>query len=161
MNKPGSPGANLPATQIWLFWPGMRPGEMPTFSALYRTCRPPSPPAVDLLRGLAMQTGVDILDIPGVTDDADNDYEGQMAGALAALDDHDVVFVHVEAPDEAAHAGDAAGKVRAIEQVDALMVPQVMARRARADETDACWCCPTIPTPLESSRPTWPSRCPS
>ena len=82
---------------------------------------------VDLLRGLALQTGVDVLDIPGVTDAGDNDFAGQMAGALAALDDHDVVFVHVEAPDEAGHAGDVEGKVRAIEMVDALMVPQVLA----------------------------------
>ena len=68
---------------------------------------------------------MDVLAIPGVTDGGDNDFAGQMAGALRALDDHDVVFVHVEAPDEASHAGDVAGKVRAIELVDAQMVPQV------------------------------------
>ena len=69
------------------------------------------------------------LPIPGVTDGPDNDYEGQMKAALAALADHDVVFVHVESPDEAGHAGDAAGKVEAIEQVDALMVPRSCMRR--------------------------------
>ena len=93
-----------------------------------------------------------------------------MKAALAALADHDVVFVHVESPDEAGHAGDAAGKVKAIEQVDALMVPQILAAAGgraappgRAPErlaaASGCWCCPTIP-PRWRSGPTWPNRCP-
>ena len=114
-----------PATQIWLFWPGMKPERLPSFAAANGRRRAVMTSAVDLLRGLALQTGVDLVAIPGVTDAGDNDYKAQMAGALAALTDHDVAFVHVEAPDEASHAGDLAGKVRAIEQVDALMVPQV------------------------------------
>ena len=135
-----------PATQIWLFWPGMRPGRMPTFSSLYgRSAALTS--GVDLLRGLAMQTGLAVLDIPGVTDEADNDYQGQMAGALAALDDYDVVFVHVEAPDEEAHAGDAAGKVLALERIDALMVGQVTARRAAGDDLRLL-AMPDHPTPV-------------
>ena len=114
------------ATQIWLFWPGVRPAEMPAFSDLYQGNRAALTSPVDLLKGLAVQTRIDYLLLPGVTDGPDNDYEGQMKGALAALADHDLVFVHVESPDEAGHAGDAAGKVEAIEQVDALMVPRIV-----------------------------------
>ena len=99
---------------------------MPAFAELYGGRKAALTSPVDLLKGLAVQTGIDFLAIPGVTDGPDNDYEGQMKAALAALADHDVVFVHVESPDEAGHAGDAAGKVEAIEQVDALMVPQVV-----------------------------------
>ena len=120
-----------PATQIWLFWPGTKPERMPTFAEMNGGKTAALTTAVDLLRGLALQTEVDMLTIPGVTDAGDNDYAAQMAGALGALEDHDVVFVHVEAPDEASHAGDVAGKVRAIEQVDALMVPQATARARR------------------------------
>ena len=54
-------------------------------------------------------------------------------GALTALKDHDLVFVHVEAPDEAGHAGDVEGKVTAVEQVDALMVPQLDADDLASD----------------------------
>ncbi len=115
-----------PVTQIWLFWPGTRAAEMPAFADLYQGKRASLTSPVDLLKGLAVQTGIDYLPIPGITDGPDNDYEGQMKAALASLADHDVVFVHVESPDEAGHAGDAAGKVEAIEQVDALMVPQVL-----------------------------------
>jgi len=121
----------LPATQIWLFWPGMKPAGMPSFAESYGGRRAALTSSVDLLRGLALQTGVDCLVIPGVTDGGDNDYEAQMAGALEALDDHDVVFVHVEAPDEASHAGDIAGKLRALERIDALMIPQAIAMGER------------------------------
>ncbi len=132
----------LPATQVWLFWPGERPGAMPSFSELYGVSAAMSS-AVDLLRGLAKQARVDFLDISGVTDGNDNDYQAQMTGCIEALGTHDAVFVHVEAPDEASHVGDAAAKVQAIEQVDALMVPQAIARK------DLCLLAmPDHPTPL-------------
>jgi 2,3-bisphosphoglycerate-independent phosphoglycerate mutase len=138
----------LAATQIWVFWPGMRPGGMPTFAERFGGRRAALTTGVDLLRGLALQTGVDILRIAGVTDDGDNDFETQMAGALRALEDHDVVFVHVEAPDEAGHAGDVQGKVRAIERADELMVPQVLARAEAAGDVRLL-VLPDHPTPLE------------
>jgi len=149
------------ATQIWLFWPGMRPAAMPAFAGLYGGRRAALTSAVDLLRGLAVQTGIDVLDIPGVTDGPDNDYEGQMKGALDALADHVVIFVHVESPDEAGHAGDVAGKLEAIEQVDRLMVPHLTAamsewgastasvRDAPASDGLRVLVLPDHPTPLE------------
>jgi 2,3-bisphosphoglycerate-independent phosphoglycerate mutase len=115
---------DLPVTQIWPFWPGLQAVLMPGFLQTYGR-RAALTSAVDLLRGLAKQASLDFLDIPGVTDGNDNDYAGQMAGALASLADYDVVIVHVEAPDAAGHEGDAAAKVAAVETVDALMVPQV------------------------------------
>jgi 2,3-bisphosphoglycerate-independent phosphoglycerate mutase len=132
VNKARIARGQLPATQVWLFWPGVEPESVPSFRAANGGRSAALTSAVDLLRGLAVQTGVDLVVIPGVTDGDDNDYEAQMLGALSALEDHDVVFVHVEAPDEASHAGDVEGKVRAIEQVDALMVPQVMRMAAGA-----------------------------
>ena len=135
----------LPATQIWLFWPGMRPGDMPTFAQAHGGRKAALTSAVDLLRGLALQAGMDVLAIPGVTDGIDNDFAGQMAGALRALDGHDVVFVHVEAPDEASHAGNAAEKVQAIERTDALMVPLAMDMREKV----RLLVLPDHPTPLE------------
>lgn len=135
-----------PATQLWLFWPGMRPGAMPSFAESYGY-RGALTSGVDLLRGLAVQTGLDCLDIPGVTDESDNDYAGQMAGALAALDRYDVVFVHVEAPDEASHAGNAQGKVRALESIDGLMAAQVIARREAGDDLRLL-VMPDHPTPV-------------
>ena len=137
------------ATQIWLFWPGMRPAEMPAFTELYAGRKAALTSPVDLLKGMAVQTGVDFLPIPNVTDGPDNDYEGQMRAALDALAGHDLVFVHVESPDEAGHQGDAAGKVEAIEKVDALMVPQVMEAAATVPGGLRLLVLPDHPTPLE------------
>ncbi len=117
---------DLPATQIWLFWPGMQPGAMPSFASVFGR-RAVMSTAVDLLRGLAKQVAMDTIELPGVTDTNDNDFAGQMSGSLAALEHYDTVIVHVEAPDEAAHAGNAHDKVEALEKVDELMVPQILA----------------------------------
>jgi 2,3-bisphosphoglycerate-independent phosphoglycerate mutase len=143
VNKTRVARGEAPATQVWLCWPGVKPEGLPDFAAANRGRRAAMTSAVDLLRGLAIQTGVDLLSIPGVTDGADNDYQAQMAGAISALEDHEVVFVHVEAPDEASHSGDVHGKLRAIEQVDELMVPQVIAAGA------GILALPDHPTPLE------------
>ncbi len=144
------------ATQIWLFWPGARPADMPAFVDLYAGCKAALTSPVDLLKGLAVQTGVDFLQIPCVTDGPDNDYEGQMREALAALAHHDLVFVHVESPDEAGHQGDAPAKVGAIENVDALMVPQVLEAAAGGGAAGVALSeglrllvLPDHPTPLE------------
>jgi 2,3-bisphosphoglycerate-independent phosphoglycerate mutase len=76
--------------------------------------------------------GMDLLEIPGVTDGLDNDYAAQARLALDALQRYDVVIVHVEAPDEAGHAGSAADKIVAIEQIDSAMVSQML-KRGRSD----------------------------
>jgi 2,3-bisphosphoglycerate-independent phosphoglycerate mutase len=126
VNRARIADGRLPATQVWLFWPGLQAVRMPSFADRYGR-RAALTSAVDLLRGLAKQASMETLEIPGVTDGNDNDFAGQMEGAIASLRDYDLVVVHVEAPDEAGHSGDVAAKVEAIEQIDALMVPQVQA----------------------------------
>ncbi len=116
---------------------------MPAFSEVYGR-RAALTSAVDLLRGLAKQASIEVLDLPGVTDRNDNDFSGQMSGALTALDDHDLVIVHVEAPDEAGHSGEVAAKVEAIERIDELMVSQVAGRH----EDLRLLVMPDHPTPL-------------
>jgi 2,3-bisphosphoglycerate-independent phosphoglycerate mutase len=75
--------------------------------------------AVDLVRGLGVLTGIAVHDVPGATAGYDNDYAGQRRAALAALaGDCDLFVIHVEASDEAGHAGDAAEKIRSLERWD-------------------------------------------
>jgi 2,3-bisphosphoglycerate-independent phosphoglycerate mutase len=69
--------------------------------------------------------GMQVLDIPGVTDGLDNDYAAQVAGALKALEKYDLVAIHIEAPDEAAHAGSIDDKVEAIQRVDEEVVSRI------------------------------------
>ncbi len=106
----------LPATHLWPWGQGTRP-IMPPFVERFGL-RGAMITAVDLLAGIAAFIGWDRLDVPGQTSYHDNDYPATGRYAVAALDDYDLVCVHVEAPDEAAHAADAPTKVAAIEAID-------------------------------------------
>ncbi len=104
-------------TTIWLFWGAGPAPAMPPFKETYGLSAAMTS-GVDLLRGLAKIAAMDILRIPGVTDGPDNDYAAQALGALQALDDHDLVVIHIESPDEAGHGGRAGEKIQAIEDID-------------------------------------------
>ncbi len=120
----------LRATDIWPFWPGKAPSGMVPFEKA-RGLRGAMTSGVDLLNGLAVLAGLTRLRIAGVSDGPDNDYAAQAEAGLAALADHDLVIIHVESPDEAGHAGDADGKVAAIEAIDREIVSRARAAAAR------------------------------
>lgn len=135
----------LPPTDVWPFWPGTAPRSIVPF-AEKRGLAAAMTSGVDLLNGLATLTGIDRLDIPGVSDGPDNDYAAQAEGALAALADHDLVVIHVESPDEQGHAGDVAGKIAAIEAIDREVLTRVLAYR---DAPLRILAMPDHPTPIE------------
>jgi 2,3-bisphosphoglycerate-independent phosphoglycerate mutase len=116
----------LPATTIWLFWGSGQIPEMPRFDMEYglKACMT-SP--VDLLRGLASMAGMVNLNIDGITDGLDNNYKAQVEGALKALEDNDMVIIHIEAPDEMAHRGSISDKITAIEQIDREVISRLLA----------------------------------
>jgi 2,3-bisphosphoglycerate-independent phosphoglycerate mutase len=136
---------DIPATMIWLFWGSGRIPEVPTFKEVYGLDAAMTS-GVDLLRGLARMAGMGVLDIPGVTDGRDNDYAVQAQGALSALKEYDLVAVHVEAPDEAAHAGSVSEKVEAIQRVDEEVVGRI---RSCGPEVLRVLILPDHPTPIE------------
>jgi len=113
-----------PATMIWLFWGSGQVPDMPAFKQVYGL-NAAMTSGVDLLQGLARMVGVSVLDIPGVTDGLDNDFIAQATGALAALDDHDLAIIHVEAADEAAHAGSIDDKIETIQRVDKEIISRL------------------------------------
>ncbi len=115
---------DIPATTIWLFWGSGKLPDMPSFRQVYGL-NAAMTSGVDLLRGLARMMGMNILNIPGVTDGLDNDYAAQAVGALEALKKYDLVVIHVEAPDEAAHAGFVDDKIKAIQRVDEEVVSRL------------------------------------
>ncbi|MHC4286060.1 MAG: cofactor-independent phosphoglycerate mutase [Planctomycetota bacterium] len=82
--------------------------------------------AVDLARGLSKLIGFDVIDVPGATGFIDTNYEGKALAAIEGLDKYDLVFVHIEAPDEASHNGHAEMKKIAIEQIDKYIVGPVL-----------------------------------
>ena len=136
---------DIPATMIWLFWGSGRIPEMPSFKQVYGLSAAMTS-GVDLLRGLARMADMAVLDIPGVTDGMDNDYAAQAAGALKALEKYDLVVIHVEAPDEAAHAGSVDDKIEAIQMVDKEVVSRI---RSRKPDKLRALVLPDHPTPIK------------
>jgi 2,3-bisphosphoglycerate-independent phosphoglycerate mutase len=134
-----------PATMIWLFWGSGKAEDMPAFHTLHGL-RAALSSGVDLLGGLAKMAWIDVLDISGVTDDLGNDYRAQAEGSLMALDRYDLVVIHIEAPDEAAHAGSIDDKVQAIEQIDEKVVGRI---RTLGDQGLRVLIMPDHPTPIQ------------
>jgi len=112
------------ANMIWLFWGSGRIPDMPTFKKVYGL-QAALTSGVDLLRGLGRMMEMDILEIPGITDGLDNDFQGQAIGALKSLEDKDLVVIHIEAPDEAGHAGSIDDKIEAIQRIDKDVVSRL------------------------------------
>jgi 2,3-bisphosphoglycerate-independent phosphoglycerate mutase len=114
-----------PATSIWLWGQG-RPPQMPTLQERFGLTGAVIS-AVDLIRGIGKYAGLSSILVPGATGFLDTNYAGKVAAALKALQEIDLVFVHVEAPDEAGHSGELPLKLRAIEDFDAKVVGPMMA----------------------------------
>jgi len=125
VNKARIKRGELPATQIWLFWGAPPLESCPSMQEKYGIKGAMSS-AVSLLFGLGMMTGMDILHIDGVTDIDTNDYAAQIKGSLKSLDNHDMVVIHVEAPDEMGHIGQAKRKVQAISDIDKYMAKAII-----------------------------------
>ena len=119
--KAGKP----PVTNVWLWGQGSAPRLEP-FEQLYGV-RGAMITAVDLLRGLAKLIGWKRIDVPGATGYLDTDYAAKGRYAVEALKEHDLVCVHVEAPDEASHEGRADAKIEALEQIDRHIVAPLLA----------------------------------
>ena len=124
VNKERAAAGQPPVSQVW-FWGQGRAPSIPTFADMHGL-RGACISAVDLVRGVAVYAGFKILHVPGATGYIDTDYAAKGVHALKALEDHDLVFVHVEAPDESGHMGSREEKIRAIESIDALIVAPLL-----------------------------------
>jgi len=125
VNRSRSAADKKPATSIWLWGQG-RPPQMPTLQERFGLCGAVIS-AVDLIRGIGKYAGLRAIMVPGATGFLDTNYAGKVAAALDALKEMDLVFVHVEAPDEAGHSGELKLKLQAIEDFDAKVVGPMMA----------------------------------
>jgi len=105
-----------PATQIWLWGEGLRP-KLESFEKLHGLCGA-AITAVDLVRGIAKAIGWQVIEVQGANAYLDTNYKGKGEAAIAALDSVDLVCVHIEAPDESGHEGNASHKIQAIQEID-------------------------------------------
>ncbi len=124
----GSKAANM----IWPWSPGRTPA-FPSFRDRYGVGGGVIS-AVDIVRGIGVAAGLEVIKAPGITGYFDTNYAGKGEAAAKALRKSDFVFVHVEAPDEAGHEALAAEKVAAIERIDELVLGPVLAAAPKLGE---------------------------
>ncbi|OPZ04265.1 MAG: cofactor-independent phosphoglycerate mutase [candidate division BRC1 bacterium ADurb.BinA292] len=136
-----------PANSIWLWSPGRKP-RMWTFHDRFGI-RGAVISAVDLVRGIGVYGGLEIIDVDGATGLWDTNYEGKADACLAALERVDFVYLHVEAPDEAGHEGDLELKIRTIEDIDLRLVGRILEGLERQAIDAVVAILPDHPTPVE------------
>lgn len=124
VNKKRIAAGKKPATSIWLWGQGSAPA-MPTMKQRFGV-EGAIISAVDLMKGIGIYAGLEVLKVPGATGYIDTNYKGKADFALAALEKKDFVCVHVEAPDEAGHNGNLKDKLRAIEDFDKLIIGPIL-----------------------------------
>jgi 2,3-bisphosphoglycerate-independent phosphoglycerate mutase len=103
--------------------------------------------AVDLVRGLGLLMGWNIIDVPGATGFVDTNYKGKGDAAVEVLKSTDIVAVHIEAPDEAGHAGNPEDKIMALEKIDANIIGPVHSFLSSCGEPWRILVMPDHPTP--------------
>jgi 2,3-bisphosphoglycerate-independent phosphoglycerate mutase len=136
------------ATMIWPWGQGKAP-EIPAFRKK-TGLKGAVITAVHLLKGLGRIVGLEVINVPGATGYLDTNYKGKAEYALKALKYNDLVFVHVEAPDEAGHEGNIKHKIKAIEDFDRLVVGTVLkATRLTGYPDIRILVLPDHPTPIK------------
>lgn len=135
-----------PANSIWPWSPGYKP-QMETLSQKYGIKNGVVISAVDLIRGLGVYAGLKPIIVEGATGLANTNYEGKAQAAIEALKDHDFVFLHVEASDEAGHEGNFELKKKTIENLDSRICKPILEATLKMEEPVSIAVLPDHPTP--------------
>lgn len=137
----------LPANMIWLWGQGAKP-VIGNFKEKYNMTGA-TITGVDLLKGISNYIGLDVIEVPGATAYFDTNYENKVDYALESLKDHDVQYIHIEAPDEAGHEGNLPEKLRAIENIDSIILEKLFKELPKIDEEYTIAVLPDHPTPID------------
>ncbi|MBT3222355.1 MAG: cofactor-independent phosphoglycerate mutase, partial [Proteobacteria bacterium] len=135
------------ATHIWPWAAGYKP-EMETIQSRFGI-QGAVISAVDLIHGLGRLAGMTSLHVEGATGLFDTNYEGKAAAAIEALNEYELVYVHLEGPDEAGHARDLGLKIHCIESIDRRILAPIVAAVKERDHRTVIAVLPDHYTPVE------------
>lgn len=150
INKKRIAEGKNPATSMWIWGEGTRP-SLDSFYDLYGK-KGAVVSAVDLIKGIAILAGMNSIDVEGATGNIHTNFDGKAKTAADALlqEGADLVYVHLEAPDECGHQGDAEGKTRSLELIDEKVIGYIKKRLDEAGEDYAFLVMPDHPTPIST-----------
>lgn len=148
VNKAREAKGLRPANSIWLWGEGRKP-QLENFEAK-NGVKAGVVSAVDLIKGIGKLAGMTVAEVPGATGYIDTNFEGKAAAAAELLRSGcDLVYVHIEAPDECGHRGEIQNKVKAIELIDQKVLP-VLLDELNKSEDYRILIMPDHPTPLST-----------
>ena len=134
-----------PANSIWLWGEGRKPALENFYEKFGKKCAVVS--AVDLIKGIGILSGMELAEVDGATGYIDTNFKGKCEAAIKLFENNDLVYVHIEAPDECGHRGEAGNKVKAIELIDELVLGPILEHFGSKDLRVLIM--PDHPTPLE------------
>jgi len=135
-----------PGNSIWPWSPGYKPA-MPTLKEMYGVEKSAVISAVDLIQGIGVYAGMKVIHVEGATGLYDTNYEGKAKATIDAIKENDLVYLHIEASDEAGHEGDVELKTKTIEYLDQRVVKYILEETQKMDEEVAIAILPDHPTP--------------
>ncbi len=136
-----------PASSIWPWSPGTKP-DMPSFREIYGL-KGAVISGVDLINGIGVYTGMDVIRVEGATGLYNTNYEGKAEAAIDSLKTHDFLYLHVEATDEAGHDGNLELKMKCIEYLDKRIVKYILEHKDEIGDELTIAILPDHPTPVE------------
>lgn len=134
-----------PANSIWLWGEGRKPALENFYEKFGKKCGVVS--AVDLIKGIGILSGMELAEVEGATGYIDTNFKGKCEAAIKLFENNDLVYVHIEAPDECGHRGEAGNKVKAIELIDELVLGPILEHFEGEDLRVLIM--PDHPTPLD------------
>lgn len=137
-----------PANSVWFWSAGKRP-QMQTYQELFGKSGAVIS-AVDLLHGIGVYAGFQVIKVEGATGLYNTNYAGKVAAALEAIKEVDLVYLHIEAADEAGHEGNAILKTKCIEALDSRVVQPILEATQKMAEPVAIAFLPDHPTPCST-----------
>jgi 2,3-bisphosphoglycerate-independent phosphoglycerate mutase len=135
-----------PANSIWPWSPGYKPA-MPTLKEMFGVEKSAVISAVDLIQGIGVYAGMEVIKVEGATGLYDTNYEGKAQAAVEALKTYDLFYLHIEASDEAGHEGDVELKTKTIEFLDKRVVKYIIEETQKFNEPVAIAILPDHATP--------------
>ncbi len=135
-----------PANSVWPWSPGYKP-SMKTLKEMFGIGSGSVISAVDLIQGIGVYAGLDVIKVEGATGLFDTNYEGKAEAAVEALKTSDFVYLHIEASDEAGHEGNYDLKLKTIEYLDNRVVKYLVEEIGKMEEPVAIAILPDHPTP--------------
>ncbi|MBE6655360.1 MAG: cofactor-independent phosphoglycerate mutase [Ruminococcaceae bacterium] len=137
-----------PANSAWFWSPGKKPA-LPSFYEKFGL-KATVISAVDLIKGIGLCAGMESIDVEGATGNVHTNYTGKANAAIDAFRrGQELVYIHVEAPDECGHRAEIENKVLSIEKIDSLILAPVVEYLRSTGEDFHVMCLPDHPTPIE------------